>query len=1534
MGQQQTLSREHDAGPDAREDVVPQLFVWIECDRPAAGSTRHVLDGVERVELGRGSERRTRRDRGTLSLTVPDGRMSEPHARFVREGGGWVVEDLGSKNGVLVDGDAHPRTRLVDGMILEIGHTLVRYREAPVASGAALDVALAGQRVTETFDARLARAFDDLGAVAATRAAIVIYGESGTGKELVAREAHQLGRRSGAFVAVNCGALPANLVEAELFGYRKGAFSGADQDRPGIVRSADRGTLFLDEIADLPAAAQAALLRVLQEREVTPLGSAQAVPVDLQVIAASHQDLAAAVEHGEFRRDLYARLAAFTLALPPLRERRDDLGVLLAALVTRVAGVDARLSAAVARALAAYDWPLNIRELESALTVAAALARGGPIKLEHLPEEVRAGAQMFLANLDAEDRERAPARAPRQRERGRARHRQGTSADPSLAAPVSPRAGCVPDMSPPDDKPTVHLGRGSDETRSRSIDAGADVPAIPRTFAADDARFEEVGELGRGGMGRVADVFDRRLQRRVAVKQVLATSEDAFARFEREARITARLEHPGIVPVYEAGRAADGTPYYVMRRIAGKPLGELVEGRDLDARLALVPALLTACDAVAYAHAQGVVHRDLKPSNIVVGGFGETLVIDWGLARELAELAELDEATRVAGTPGFMAPEQARGETVDERADVFALGATLFIVLAGVAPYDLGDTTLAIEAARARRAPEWGRMPGGVPRDLRAIVEKALAPLAADRYRDAGALAADLRRYVTGQLVAAHRYGPREQVARFVRKHRAAVAIAVVSTIVLAGGTWWSIRRIVASRDIAISARDDAKAATLRVDAARQREQQRADELLLAQARLLLDVDPTLAVATASPKNAATLPGVAAIYAAASARGVAAHITVPPSTWMAEMAPDGAHAVTLDGSGVVSFHDLAARTSRVVFRFGRAVSGSEPISLSFADDAHLAVFDGKTLVLVDVVTGGQRSLPLTDQLGELQSGPAPLYWTDRAGAVWRLDAATAEPVAVAMPAAVHRLWVSEDRTQFVASTPARTWFIARGRAPVALADGPSDAATWDLVTGTLYLATHAGSLQQIDVTSPAPHAIEIGKAFVERLVARDGVLYLQGRGPVAPQIPNRNFTNWNLVRRVRDGVAVAQRDGKVTVYDATQAYPLASSLTAVDMLLDAPRSPYVVVLSGGDLLVWNLSPVLPHAIAQLDTASWWVRPAGAHHAMVLSDRSKPFWIDLQTGTRSEAPGITDPTRDLLMSPAWSRTCELAGDGTLHLLRIGTTSDTVLARDVERATFVDEQHVVIARNGSLELIDVTDVTDPHPVTLAKLDATPIWLLARGDHVLAGLTSGVAWLQISTRELQRPALDWQVGIALAPDGAVWFAAGRDVKAWRAGATSTIATLAEPITYLMPAGEHTLACDTAHRGYFVDTATGTAVPTIAFGSMLVPQPTGPPRVTTRVTGRGGPLLAMPSNNGGARIVDPGSGLWWPVGKPWGENVTTRLSPDGTVLYEQRRQTLVTWPIAMPRTAAEADAFRDHMTNAVLGPAGDLAWREPAPH
>ena len=383
--------------PGARDaaPVVDHLYVVLCGGRPTGG-VRWALGGIDRVDIGRGDTRVARRDGTTLRVDCPDPWMSSVHVRFEREGAHWAIADAGSRNGMLVNGVKHARMVVGPTDVVEVGRSFFMLREGEHAGAAALDLAVPTGDPLATLDPVLAARFDELARIATSGIPIVIGGPTGSGKERIARAIHVASRRSGALVAVNCGALPAGLVESELFGHRRGAFSGAIADHAGLVVAADGGTLFLDEIGDLPAPAQAALLRVLEEHEVRAVGATIPTKVDLRVVAASHRDLHELVETGVFREDLLARLAGFELDLPALAERRVDLGVMLA----EIAPSTMTYGAAWARRLFAYAWPRNVRELVQVVDRSVALAGAAELAPEHLPDEIAQAT--FAARTPAE----------------------------------------------------------------------------------------------------------------------------------------------------------------------------------------------------------------------------------------------------------------------------------------------------------------------------------------------------------------------------------------------------------------------------------------------------------------------------------------------------------------------------------------------------------------------------------------------------------------------------------------------------------------------------------------------------------------------------------------------------------------------------------------------------------------------------------------------------------------------------------------------------------------------------------------------------------------------------------------------------------------------------------------------------------------------------------------------------------------------------------------------------------------------------
>jgi tetratricopeptide (TPR) repeat protein len=343
----------------------------------------------------------------------------------------------------------------------------------------------------------------------------------------------------------------------------------------------------------------------------------------------------------------------------------------------------------------------------------------------------------------------------------------------------------------------------------------------------DPKRYRVRKELARGGMGRISIAQDTILGRTVALKELLTPHGPLVGRFERELALTSRLQHPAIVSIHDGGVWPSGELVYVMKLVEGESFDRVIARHaSVGERVALLPHGIAVCEAIAYAHDQGIIHRDLKPANILVGEYGETVVIDWGLAKDLRDTAAVDPeletavgpyrdlargaetlAGDVMGTPAYMPPEQAGGDPVDARADVYALGAVLYHLLAGVPPYS-GTSAMGIVDAVLNEAPvPLDERAPGVPPDLITIVAKAMARRPEDRYATAGELARDLRRFQSGQLVGAHRYSSAQLVRRWLRKHRTAVSVAALAVVALAVGGAVSVRRIVLEQRASEAAR-------------------------------------------------------------------------------------------------------------------------------------------------------------------------------------------------------------------------------------------------------------------------------------------------------------------------------------------------------------------------------------------------------------------------------------------------------------------------------------------------------------------------------------------------------------------------------------------------------------------------------------------------------------------------------------------------------------------------------------------------------
>lgn len=327
-------------------------------------------------------------------IVIDDARMSRKHAQIANRSSGLVVVDLGSRNGVHVGAKrVQGEEALRPGDIVRIGPLEVlvagasRAERAPVSDPTASDKAPEGVIIAEPSMVELHRTVRRLASLDTT---VLITGETGSGKEVVAEQLHTVGRRaSGPFVSVNAAAVPETLLEATLFGHERGAFTGADKKRAGVFQRAGGGTLFLDEVAEMPAALQAKLLRVLETRKVQPLGAADEIEVDVRVVAATHRDLRAEVRAGRFREDLLFRLGAFVLAIPPLRDRPGEIALLASEFASRLAARHrlerVTILPATFDALRGRPWPGNVRELRNAIEHALVLAEDGVLRPEHLP---------------------------------------------------------------------------------------------------------------------------------------------------------------------------------------------------------------------------------------------------------------------------------------------------------------------------------------------------------------------------------------------------------------------------------------------------------------------------------------------------------------------------------------------------------------------------------------------------------------------------------------------------------------------------------------------------------------------------------------------------------------------------------------------------------------------------------------------------------------------------------------------------------------------------------------------------------------------------------------------------------------------------------------------------------------------------------------------------------------------------------------------------------------------------------------------
>ncbi|KFE66086.1 protein kinase domain-containing protein [Hyalangium minutum] len=741
-------------------------------------------------------------------------------------------------------------------------------------------------------------------------------------------------------------------------------------------------------------------------------------------------------------------------------------------------------------------------------------------------------------------------------------------------------------------------------------------------------RYLLEGIVAEGGHGRILRAQDLHLERVVALKEPISPTTSPEERFLREARITARLQHPSIVPVYEAGRFPGGEPFYAMKLVSGRSLARVIESMgSLDERLAALPHVLAVAEAMAYAHSQRVIHRDLKPSNILVGEFGETVVIDWGLAKELDQpevplLAsgatspasadpERTQLGTILGTPGYMPPEQASGQPVDERADVYALGALLYHLLSGQAPYVGTDPQEVLQRVLSQEPTSLAKLQPRLTQELLDIVSRAMARDPAQRYPSARELAEDLRRFQRGQLVNAHRYTASERVLRFVRRHRAALLVGALAVAALLVKEARDHDRILQERDRAEKERDRAEAKQLAAERAEKEARERADSLTVMEARSAVAQSPERVL----PLLESLSPG---FQEWGSARTLAAAA-------LAQGVP-----TTLRGHG-----------------------GAINLAGFSADGLHVfTVSDDRTLRRWDVQTGKAQVLEtFNDEAWRFALSPDERYVasSSKDGQVRLLELATG----------TSRLLLGHTGSvgclQF--STDGRFLYSA---------DSHGELRKWEVASGAGHIiGKHEGEVVALGVLSDGRHLLSAG---TQDLTARlwdveDGTRQLIVSGTLSLTMV--------AASQKSSAFAVATNRGKVLLWESAEQLPreLEGGRGSIQALRFSPDGSRLAALSSeGQTLLWELPG---GELRTFESApGWWdsiaFSPDGRWLASGGRDGKARMW-ELATGQSRVLHGATVTLSAVAFSPDGKRLITASHDGAARIHEVEERSTRVVAK---------------------------------------------------------------------------------------------------------------------------------------------------------------------------------------------------------------------------------------------------------------------------
>lgn len=879
-----------------------------------------------------------------------------------------------------------------------------------------------------------------------------------------------------------------------------------------------------------------------------------------------------------------------------------------------------------------------------------------------------------------------------------------------------------------DDATLAARGEGEDATLAAG-DAGGRGQAEGRARAREE-RYVFGKPFAAGGLGLVRRAEDRRLGRQVAVKELLLPSPAAERRFLREAAITARLQHPAIVPIYDIGRHPTGEPFYCMKLVEGRTLAAAIAGCDgLLARLGLLEHVIAAADAVAYAHRRSVVHRDLKPDNILIGEIGETVVIDWGLAKDLTgalvdepepgeatgpeeEAAPLTRVGVVMGTLRYMPPEQAIGAEVDARSDVFALGAVLFHVLAGQPPYaDVHGPALLARVAEATPG-DLRRLVPEAPTDLVAIAEKAMAAAPQRRYAGAAEFVEDLRRFRTGRLVGARDYSAGDVLRRWLARHRALVGVVGASLATLVVVATLAVQNIQRERDVAeeASRRADAEKARAlaaevvardeRAEAERQRGNAR-EHLVAAQGARATD-----AVQLGAANEALLAAGEAlAIREDATARGAlvaGASGLLEPLLWTAPLAARPAE---------IKWHARAGLLVLEQDRVERWTAAGEPLPALTGGGFAFAIEpspDGRRIAL-------DSSGALTIYEPEVKvDGPTLRIgegvWTGAYGLVWR----DADHV------------VSSDGALWELSTGRRTTGWSGRQVMVrAIAAGP-DAA--------------------LVVTGAHDHTVRAWDPFTFREI---GPLAAAGVGAYSVAVAPDS-------RYAAAGGEVRGGDGKVRVWDLRTA-DLVDTFRAhhgeVHFVRFAPDGRWLATGGSDEVLrLWHV-PSFTEAASLRSPGGRSPRfafaPDGSALAVAFGGEQRLRVYSLRGSAGGLAPRhFPRPIERVAWSPDGRRVAASREDGTVHVFDTQTGAETVVGAGAgmlvgQVLAWVDER--VLTVRGDHELVLVDPSTGAVVANVAAVDR-PYQLTALSrSRLLVIERSGLRLIDVATPHAPARALD---------------------------------------------------------------------------------------------------------------------------------------------------------------------------------------------